>query len=260
MALRRNPDFHMPPQKEIRYWNEGNLIPEHSIFRALLSRHWHYRHVRKELMKHLAKAMLGRVPAGEAAWYCRYLFGRRSDSWYCSLFDGREEVLTGDISPLYYHLEEEDVARIARYNPYLKIVILVRDPVARVWSKVRMNLLRHMGREREEVPEEEFYRTFYRLRETEQLWKRYFPEVYLGFFDQLRSDPDAFYASLLEFLGAGIPEGLRMPRKKTNRGLPVSVPDAYRQLLVDQYRDEIIRIRDSRYGDYARQWIKRYGI
>ncbi|MFO7914680.1 MAG: sulfotransferase [Candidatus Krumholzibacteriales bacterium] len=267
VTLKSHPEFHMTPQKEIRYWNEGNLLPAHSVSRALFSSHWHFRQIRKELVKHFARVLLGRAPAPEIGWYLRYAFGRRSEQWYRSLFEKSGSLITGDISPLYYHLQEEDIGRIARYNPEIRIILLVRDPVARTWSKARMNLLRHRGREFREVPESEFRQAFLRIRRewisypaAAGMWRKYFRNVHTGFFDDLKRSPERFFRDVLEFLGAERIEKLELPDKKTNEGLPIEIPDSFRSLLVEQYRDEIIDMRGSPLGKYAGEWIRKYNL
>jgi hypothetical protein len=267
LFLDSHPEFHMVPQKEIRYWNEGNLIPGHSAAGVILSGHWHYRHIRKSLLRHVAKAVLGRVPPSEVGWYLRYAFGRRSRLWYHSLFENGENLITGDISPLYYHLPEPAVREIAEYNSSIKIIMIIRDPVARTWSKVRMNLLRHRGRSFREVPEREFYQAFDRIRdewvpylETASIWKDYFSEVHLGFFDDLREDSGRFFSDILSFLGAEDIDSFSLPDRKANRGLPVRMPELFRSYLAEQYREEITALSETVYGEYARRWLNRCGL
>lgn len=267
VTLKSHPEFLMTPQKEIRYWNEGNLLPAHSLYRALLSPHWHFRQIREQMVKHLARVMLGRAPVWEIGWYLRYAFGRRSEQWYCSLFEKSGGLITGDISPLYYHLPEEAVGKIARYNPETRIIMLVRDPVSRTWSKVRMNLLRHRGREFREVPESEFRQAFDSIRRewisysgTAALWKKYFRNIHIGFFDDLKRNPEDFFRNLLAFLGAERTQEIDLPGRKTNEGLPVRMPESFRSLLAEHYRDEIIQMQGSPLGKYAGEWVRKYDL
>ncbi len=72
------------------------------------------------------------------AWL-RVLCGPEDDRAYLSyLRDGAEGRLVGDITPAYSLLSEERLASMARIAPDVRFVYLMRDPVARLWSHVRM--------------------------------------------------------------------------------------------------------------------------
>src|SRR5262245_5658054 len=83
-SLCRHPEIEMPPVKELRYFYEDVHYPSETLLqRFSLNGDWHnldYREHFKEftiLLKHAHK---------ETLWYMRFLFGRRSDNWYLSLF------------------------------------------------------------------------------------------------------------------------------------------------------------------------------
>lgn len=58
-------------------------------------------------------------------------------SWYCSLFANRKEKIVGEKSPAYCYFQEIP-PQIAELNPACKIIICVRDPVARAYSEYQM--------------------------------------------------------------------------------------------------------------------------
>lgn len=59
--------------------------------------------------------------------------------WYHQHFrNARPDQLKGEINPVYL-LEETDPARIYAYNPALKLIAILRDPVARACSQYQFN-------------------------------------------------------------------------------------------------------------------------
>lgn len=54
------------------------------------------------------------------------------------LADGAEGRLVADMTPAYSLLSQERLAGMARLTPDVRFIYLMRDPVARLWSHVRM--------------------------------------------------------------------------------------------------------------------------
>jgi hypothetical protein len=52
---------------------------------------------------------------------------------YGRLFEPKESLVSGDISPKYSTLSNEVIRRVVGYFPNLKVIFLERDPVERVW-------------------------------------------------------------------------------------------------------------------------------
>ncbi|MBL4697369.1 MAG: sulfotransferase, partial [Phycisphaerales bacterium] len=62
-----------------------------------------------------------------------------SDDWYRGIFSFAEKnYVRGEICPCYMPLPAEGINHILRINPNIKIIIIVRDPVDRIWSHLRM--------------------------------------------------------------------------------------------------------------------------
>jgi len=68
------------------------------------------------------------------------------------LMDGAGDAkLVGDITPGYALLSQARMARIAALSPHVRFVFLMRDPIERLWSHVRMQAVRNC-QPGEEVP------------------------------------------------------------------------------------------------------------
>jgi len=60
---------------------------------------------------------------------------------YMPLFADCEGTLRGEATPVYLYFPEV-AARLRRYNPELKLLVLLRDPTERAYSQYRMELAR----------------------------------------------------------------------------------------------------------------------
>ncbi|TMV82830.1 sulfotransferase [Thioclava sp. BHET1] len=58
------------------------------------------------------------------------------------LRDAGTARLVGDITPAYSLLSEARLADMARLTPMVRMVYLMRDPVERLWSQIRMHVVR----------------------------------------------------------------------------------------------------------------------
>jgi len=262
----RHREIWLPPFKEIRFLNEGNIVPHHSLWNVFFSQHWHYKILRANLHYNLIlmkspedrKYRRFRLPW----WFFRYCFGRRSYKWYDGLFLDENSRLTGDVSPNYYEIPEEKIRQFHQHNPSAKIIMFIRNPIERVWSLSMMVLGRETGREFHEIPTSEFQAFFNEILkgctpylETIALWKSYFPELFIGFYDALQEDPVAYFKEIAVFLGIDetrIPE--RFILDTINQGNRRPIPDEMRRILLDQYGSEMREIQQTFPGSYPDQW------
>jgi hypothetical protein len=152
--------------------------------------------------------------------------------------------------------------------PAVRIVFLMRNPVERAWSHAVMSLVRHSRRKIEEVPQSRFRTHFVRFKERGfyskilDRWLRVFPaeQLYIGFFDQIVSDPLGLLRDACAHIRAdtevdwsGFPY-----RRVINRGQGRPIPDEYRPFLEEMYREEIARL-DDRFGGVVSSWRHRSG-
>lgn len=125
----------------------------------------------------------------------------------------------GEATPIYIYWPNA-LERMARYNPAMRVILVLRDPVSRAWSQWRMEYSR--GPEREpfawcirqgrmrlfEADPWGFHREFsyvergYYGEQVERLFGL-FPEAQVLFLrsDDLRADPAATLAAVRSFLG-----------------------------------------------------------
>jgi len=207
-CLRTHPSIRLPPLKELHYFDDHAAGPERSG-RPVLSSGWAGRRLRRQLVARLkADARFGDF-AG-LSWDLRYFFGRRSDAWYLSLFPRDPRSVSGEITPDYSILEDDGVAHVHRVLPDVKLIFLMRDPIDRSWSQIRMDVGR-TGRRIADAPLEELIalarsdrvalRSDYER--TLHNWGRHYAadRFFIGFLEDVRDRPEALLENLFRFLG-----------------------------------------------------------
>lgn len=129
--LDSHPDCHLRGIKELHYFD---ALEED----RLQARH---RRARRDCVA-LAQ---GEAPRRRRALkaYARMLRDGSPEAYMAFLTDGRkEQSLVGDITPAYALLPEARLRQMAGLAPDVRFVYLLRDPVARLWSHVRMIAVR----------------------------------------------------------------------------------------------------------------------
>jgi hypothetical protein len=132
--LRRHPRLWLPPVKELQYFSELYLPA---------TRKWTTRH-RVETATRILTRYIGKTPADEwddahISRLCDIASGFVSDEWYGRIFAGAADgKICGEITPDYSTIPEDGIRHIARLSPSVKIIFLMRDPIERSWSHIRM--------------------------------------------------------------------------------------------------------------------------
>jgi hypothetical protein len=259
--LRDHPDFWMPPIKEIDYLDR----PVPSLPDAF------ERLARIEASARPARDERNRVFIRELA----SLAGKARDlDAYAALFRLKGEQKSGDITPSYARLDEALIRRIAARMPGIGVVLLIRDPVERAWSRIGMQQ-RHRRIDASVVREGGAMADFLRQSETFgdpsrptrviALWKRAAPQIPFRhfFFDDLLIRPAWLRAEILTFLGVD-PErsrGTSPPADNNKAGTNAKLPleGGVKEALVAHYRSELLACAEA-FGDYGRGWAARYGL
>lgn len=276
--LRVHPQVFLPAVKEIRYFWEKSYLPEQDISQRLTNSHWHNELYRNYLTKRVdfyqnnAERMSIENPklVKQLIWDFKYLLLPRDDDWYFSLFAGHDDCITGDITPLYYQLLDDKIKHISEILPDLKIIILLRNPIDRAWSKAKMNLCQHKDRKLDAVEKAEFYNHF--AKEYEQLssyvslinsWRKYFKSenIYVGYYDKLVREPSALFDEVCNFLNI---EADLLPAEhrnklsaRVNKGVDINLPEEYSTHLAKMYDQCIKELAATRQQEpYPQQWLK----
>lgn len=153
-ALHGHPDCALSSIKELHYWDsfdEAARARQADVLRARITgfraqraearaaggRAWQVANLERRIaeMDSLAEVIEGDRTDDRA--YLDWLAARRGD-----------KALTADMTPGYGMLPVEVLARMAEAAPGSRFVLLIRDPLSRIWSHVRMQA------ERQKQPDE----------------------------------------------------------------------------------------------------------
>jgi hypothetical protein len=255
--LRSHPDFWMPPVKELHYFDRFWRSPRVSAAEKQRTARRNARDKRDEIFLSEMETLFARSEIDFAG--------------YAKLFDPKNNLLSGDITPGYSTLPEEIIDRIVRYFSSLKVIFLARDPVERVWSHLSMwvrhgridafdvndldQVTRHLSRP------EVILRSF--PSRIVARWRRYVsPELFrVYFFEDLRRDPAQLRASIVEFIGGDpskssgdLPADYDAKAKQERLGLP----DKTRAHIAHFFEGELKASAEELAGP-ARDWPARYG-
>jgi hypothetical protein len=248
--LDSHPDFWMPPVKELHYFDQLGRVQRASPPRCRDERDLRF---------------LQRIKSLSAEPHIDL-------ENYARLFEPKGSLLSGDISPNYSTLSKDIIRRVVRYFPNLKVILLVRDPVERVWSHLSMEVHCRQIEPFDATDVVEVDRNLLRrgmlLRSYPSAvvarWKRYVhPERFRNyFFDDLQRNPGALRRSILNFLDADPDKPSRRVIANYNswagmEKLPLT--DQVRSHLAQFFKKEL-KTCAARLGGPARDWPARYGL
>ena len=230
-------------------------------------------------------------------WEClkfevHFLFWPTSLRWYESLFDGPKQLLQGDISPSYANMDEHSIRLVKKNSPQVKIIFFLREPVERIWSHVKMLLAmkryeptsKNIARLLSTHADSKAYQSY--PYHSLQRWLDVFgsEQVFIGFYEELVSDPVLYYEKICRFLEIedDIDQGvqleiapyrighlLRPPqifesaqqviqhRWKSSR-IEMAIPMKLRETLIAKYKDQVLQLDQLLPNSYPAQWLDRY--
>ncbi len=199
-------------------------------------------------------------------WYFDKNFARPLAE-YSSIFEAAGGRCKGEITGSYSILPLWKILFLRRIMPNLRLILLLRHPVARDWSDIRMELsvIRKIPREdwteellletsrSDKICRQGDYRTIINN------WSRVFPvdQLYLGVFERMVAHPQRVLGEIFDFLG--VSRNVEWDRFPTTevvfKGADVEMPPAVRAELERRHDrrevDEISRLIDV---DLGRLW------
>jgi hypothetical protein len=280
--LDAHPDFWMPPVKELVYLNQTspplkfvdeNGVPVQSRKERLARKRGTFS---PESRGRPGERLVHRLSldARDTAFlkYASTGRGKPMDlEFYAGLFHFKGALKSGDITPPYCNLEGETIARVAQRFPAMKVLLLVRDPVARVWSRICMSHATR-GFDTALLADKAGFRSHitgtHKLgglsaTQTYLRWRERAPDTAfrLFFFDDLAREPARVRAEVLQFLGAD-PEkqsGAIAPDYNRKAKENLEMTPLVRAVLVEHLGGELKASADLFAGP-AREWPALYGL
>ncbi|RJL14201.1 sulfotransferase family protein [Paracoccus siganidrum] len=222
--LGQHPQIWIPPFKEVQYFNHL-FIPEHRRWIG-----WHYRNKPQEIRERHKRRDIPMPPELDAYLEAVTSGKMFHNHWYKRIFAPAPEIAQPmDFTPEYSTLPEEGVDYVANFLPKAKIIYLIRHPVDRAVSQLRMNLRREKRQpatladwlaeiENPVLDDRGDYAAYL------PRWQARYPDMLVLPFGRIARDPEAVMEAVEDYLGIGpfpylnlhqkvfaSPEGLRPP-------------------------------------------------
>ena len=254
------PDFKMPAKKEIHYFDRSRHYPspshlsESSPIKRVANPKW--------LLKAVGDPLntLVKGDFDTFKWKLNWYFGNYDDEWYLSLFES--DKITGDITPAYSILEDSDIQKMARINPNVKIVYLLRNPIERTWSSYRKNYLRENRTLSEAEIIEMCNRDGIRRRaaymDNLNRYLKYFEphQILIGFYDAVVHNPQGLMEDIVSFLGGNSKNVAKYCNLggRNNASPEEIVPEAIMNHMHGQFENDILQLAET-FGSFSENWV-----
>jgi hypothetical protein len=244
--LIRHPRVWMPPVKELHYFDHRHVEPNRS---------WTASHIQKAALK-LLQSHLAKAPAADWA-YIDYLadMGGRSlftPEWYERCFDRprARSRLCGDITPAYCAVGDAGITELLTMLPNVKVLFIVREPVQRALSQLRMNITR-----RKKTPDDAeilrmcdewdlHNRGDYATHLPAWMQRLPAPQLKILPYGRIRTDPAAFMRELETFLGLTAFDGYELhARVHETRKHPI--PEAAIEYLGEKLAHQVAFLEET---------------
>jgi len=278
--LRLHPDVWMP-WKEIHYFDSADPLIDSGYamqsraFRAKVA----WRSIASRLAVRIAPGArtlvrkfspLQAVDAPGYRWSARFLLQAASLDWYKGLFrEGAERNLCcGEITPAYFMLSPDAIARLAHDLPAVRAFLVLRDPLEWAWSAICKNA-RDAGLDPGAISVEQLLARCPTpgrhgradLAGNLGRWLEGFPRerLFIGFHEEIVAEPVAFLGRLNGFIGINaVPERVRrLAEARVNssaRDLPM--PAAVERQVAARFAAQA-EIMAELIGGPAVQWLHR---
>jgi hypothetical protein len=161
------------------------------------------------------------VPAIKELKYFSTYYQWLDLNWYARHFQAAGDRLKGEASPSYSVLPRQMIQALRELISELKLIFLMRDPVARAWSHARHNWHHREANFRsragtfETVADDDWRENFrhpWPLASGDYLgqlrrWLSVFPrrQIFVEFLERIHTDPVGLLSAIMEFLGVPPP-------------------------------------------------------
>lgn len=127
-SMKSHPNFFMPVVKEIHRYDSSE--PEMNIMRS----------ESRAIERANYKLLKARNPQKKKRLrkFVSYLEDGRRYKDYTKLFSCQKHLFSGDVTPAYSALDSDKISQIRDNHPNAKIILIIREPVSRLWSAFNM--------------------------------------------------------------------------------------------------------------------------
>ena len=257
-SLARLQGVFLPVVKESHYFRETSITPfewANGLRRGQAAKLMGLYQQRRDLTDHHAQI---------EAQLEHYSAERIDEAWYRGVFSFADDGdLRGEVCPSYFGLPDYDIERVNAINPEVRIVLLVRDPVDRCWSSIRMHRkqkgdLIDFDRLFSEPDGLRIYLDYTRYDEAIPNWRSAMGERLGVFvFDDIAERPGWVLGRVLDHIGYRGERSAGRVQGAVNVGEPEPMPSAYRSKLYELLDPQYVFL-ESLFPERAAQWRARH--
>lgn len=135
--LKKHSEVCFPHFKELHYYDEIQEGISRNLYARLFDDYWKNGWWR-DTLKYSMYDAIKRRKVSKFFWLLNFFFSPRGKYWYMSLFPNKQGVISGDMTPEYAVLNPNLINRINNHFPDVKIILLLRNPIEREWSSIKM--------------------------------------------------------------------------------------------------------------------------
>lgn len=188
----------------------------------------------------------------------------RSIRQYSSYFEPAGDRLAGEKTPCYCILSRKRIQLIRMLLPDVRLLLMLRDPVERLWSEAMMMLVRKRKISYEELEEGVLWEWLTRNRDRVlysqvfKEWESAYPpgQLHVGFLEEVKQSPKELLRRVFEHLGVktDIDWGSLPYSQVVNEGPGVRIPRSYAKTMREWYGQELEWLR-CRFGGKVAGWL-----
>ena len=243
------------------YYPSTNNLYGKNIFERLKKKWWF-----KNNIRYTFGALRNSENLRILFWRLKFYWhlGEYDDRWYLKTFRNLKGV-TGEFTPEYALLNEEDIAKMANLLPDVKIIYILRDPIERTWSHIRYNASKN-GKNKDidvrkvisRFEDKRYFHDHVNYLENIKRYAKHFPKenILITFFDSIANEPQEMLDSLLREIAPGLKHQIG-PDKKVNASREEEIPKEIYNYLKERYASLYKDLKDE-LGGYAVQWYNRH--
>lgn len=259
-AMRWIPGVFLPAIKELHYFSEihtedaRRFGPKHRVEQIGHIRAYHGAKTTRTKFEDMVLRQLDHLETD-----------RPDDDWYRGIFGfANDQDICGEICPCYMSMPTRGIRHVMSINPLVRVLVLVRDPVDRVWSHMRMHTkIGSLDFDLDHILSGDVplgpYMLYTDYANSMRRWKsmagegRFKPIVY----DRIGVDPQSVLEEILEFIGAPQPITRANLTKSVFSGDKVSLPTELRAKLFTDLKPQYDFLH-SIFPDQVETWVERH--
>ncbi len=248
--LKNHPELYFTFEKEIHFWSDYTLGSNALSYQNRMNK---------------AKQVISSLNVGEnirgfkrvVDWYGTYLEKDLSLKWYTDLFkNNRGGKYNCDFSNLTCHMNEKGWDLVRHVAKTVKVIYIIRDPLARLWSHVKFHH-QFIGKEIEfaswseerfsEFIQKPFIWENCQYADKIAMMRKCLPadSFKLFYFEDLVSNPVVYLRKLEDFLDIGnMDYGSMELDKPINVSKKIPMPDAYKVAATRLLQPEIEKLHN----------------